>query len=195
MAQRSVTKFNDYGHGAWILHPRRYDHTNELYWYREKVSACIEALLLSIFKNEFNFHRSNTTAGLLMSTYSALLFFLSATLSGLIIANKFGESHVWVSWNKDIRWSHGLKSSRIWLTLHCKCSGFTIHTSSHPHYRFGLPDCRNHIRDHTGSLVRLAAGFSLGQGHTFDHHGVWRVSLGVPHTSSITRLTGWLVST
>lgn len=86
--------------------------------------------MLSIVKNKSNFHRCNTTHGLLMSTYSALFFFLSATLSGLILTNKFGESQVWGSWNKDtIRWSHGPKCSWIWLTLHCECSFFAVRAS------------------------------------------------------------------
>lgn len=89
--------------------------------------------MLSVVKNKFNSYRCNTTHGLLISTYSALFFFLSATLSGLILTNKFGEFPVWASWNKNTtRWGHGSKCSRIWLTLHRKCSILRIRASPHP---------------------------------------------------------------
>jgi hypothetical protein len=116
-----------------ILHSRPHDLSHEFYGYRAKVSACVEALLLSIVKNKFNFHRCNTTHGLLMSTYSAFFFFLSATLSRLVLTKKSGEFLVWAPWNKDtVRWGHGSKCSRIWLTVHRECTVFIIRASP-PH--------------------------------------------------------------
>jgi len=83
------------------------------------VSASFEALSLNIVKNKFNFHRSNTTGALLMTTYSALLFFLSATLSGIILMRRFGEFPVWAPWKSDsIQLRYGSKGPWIWVVRH-----------------------------------------------------------------------------
>ena len=116
-----------------MIHLGRHEHPHEPYGYLVKVSAWVELLLLAIFKNKSNFHGSITTHALLMSTYSALCFSLSATLSGLILTNKFGQFTVWASLEKDpIQWGHGSKCSWIWMMRHCECS-VSIIWSRPPH--------------------------------------------------------------
>jgi hypothetical protein len=155
------------------------------------VSACVEALLLSIVKYDSNIHKCNTTHALLMSTYSALFFFLSATLSGLILTN--WEFSVLTLWKQDpIQCGRGSNCSWIWVMRHCECSVFSIRAS--PPYsqncRSGLSDRGYHIRDRADPFLRLAGGVDLDQDHIVNHHGVRRAFLGTPHSAPVTRLTG-----
>jgi len=90
-----------------------------------KMLAGVEVHLLASVKNNTTFNRCNTTHALLMSTYSALFFFLSAALGGLILTNKFGEFLARESWKRDaIQCGDGSKRSSqcVWVMRHCLIS-------------------------------------------------------------------------
>ena len=113
--------FND--HGTWIHNSHNNITIPTILGFCAKVSAGLESLLLSSVKNHFNLHRSNPTHALLLSTYGALFFFLSASFSWFILTKKFGVFPVWASWKSDsIRWRHGSKLSWIWVIRHCEFS-------------------------------------------------------------------------
>lgn len=78
-----------------------------------KALAGVEVYLLSIVKSNSNLHGSNTKLAFLMSTYSALFFFLSAALSGLILTNMFEEFPA-----RAIQWGSGSKRSCVWAMRH-----------------------------------------------------------------------------
>ncbi|KAH8979326.1 hypothetical protein EDB83DRAFT_2327165 [Lactarius deliciosus] len=87
------------------------------------VVAGVEVHLLSIIKNDSNLYGRNTGNALLMSTYSALFFFLSAAVSGLILTNKFGVFLVRGSRKSDpIQSGYESKCSWIWMIRHCLVS-------------------------------------------------------------------------
>jgi hypothetical protein len=108
--------------------------------------AGVEVHLLASVKNNTTFNRCNTTHALLMSTYSALFFFLSAALGGLILTNKFGEFLARESWKRDaIQCGDGSKRSSqcVWVMRHCECA---------VHYMAGLPSPQ------IAGLISLIAG-------------------------------------
>jgi hypothetical protein len=96
----------------------------------------VEIHLLSFLKDESNYSRhTNKSArhALLIFTYSALFFCLSATISGLILTDEFGELPVRASRKKDpiqegvfdsgaldLLRSYGAKRSWIWVMWHCE---------------------------------------------------------------------------
>jgi len=84
--------------------------------------AGVEIYLLFIVKNNNNFH---TTHALLIATYCALFFFLSATLSGIIVTDKFGEFPAGASQEKDSV-PCGDESNQsyqgVWVIRHCLVS-------------------------------------------------------------------------
>lgn len=97
----------------------------------------VEVHLLSFVKDESNYSRhTNKSArhALLIFTYSALFFCLSAAVSGLILTDEFGELPVRASRKKDpiqegvfdsnaldLLRSYGAKRSWIWVMWHCEC--------------------------------------------------------------------------
>jgi hypothetical protein len=96
-----------------------------------------EVHLLSFIKDESNYSPTRQTTksarhALLLFTYSALFFSLSATLSGLILTDEFGELPVRASRKKDpiqegvfdsgaldLLRTYGAKRSWIWVMWHC----------------------------------------------------------------------------
>lgn len=96
--------------------------------------AVVEVHLLSFVKNEANFHRSvgnNAKHALLVFTYLALFFCISAAVSGLILTDEFGELPVRASRKRDpiqqglfdsgtldLLQSYGAKRSWIWIMWH-----------------------------------------------------------------------------
>ncbi|KAI0271228.1 hypothetical protein BGY98DRAFT_1100289 [Russula aff. rugulosa BPL654] len=94
----------------------------------------VEVNLLSFIKDESNYSRhTNKSArhALLVFTYSALFFCLSATVSGLILTDEFGELPVRASRKKDLIQegvfdsgaldllrTYGAKRSWIWVMWH-----------------------------------------------------------------------------
>jgi hypothetical protein len=96
----------------------------------------VEVNLLSFIKDESNYSRhTNKSArhALLVFTYSALFFCLSATVSGLILTDEFGELPVRASRKKDLIQegvfdsgaldllrTYGAKRSWIWVMWHCE---------------------------------------------------------------------------
>jgi hypothetical protein len=97
----------------------------------------VEVHLLSFVKDESHYSRhTNKSArhALLIFTYSALFFCLSAAVSGLILTDEFGELPVRASRKKDpiqegvfdsnaldLLRSYGAKRSWIWVMWHCEC--------------------------------------------------------------------------
>jgi hypothetical protein len=96
----------------------------------------IEVHLLSFVKNESNYSRETNKSArhaLLIFTYSALFFCISATVSGLILTDEFGELPVRASRKKDpiqegvfdsgaldLLRTYGAKRSWIWVMWHCE---------------------------------------------------------------------------
>jgi hypothetical protein len=96
----------------------------------------VEVNLLAFFKDDANYHRSTTSSArhaLLIFTYSALFFSLSAAISGLILTDEFGalpvrasrkpdpiQQGVFDSSALDLLQSYGAKRSWIWLMWHCE---------------------------------------------------------------------------
>jgi uncharacterized membrane protein YagU involved in acid resistance len=94
----------------------------------------VEVHLLSFVKDESNYSRDTNKSArhaLLIFTYSALFFCLSATVSGLILTDEFGELPVRASRKKDpiqegvfdsgaldLLRSYGAKRSWIWVMWH-----------------------------------------------------------------------------
>jgi hypothetical protein len=115
--------------------------------------------LLSVVKSNSNSQGSNTKHALLMTTYSALFFFLSAAFSGLVLTNVFGEVAA-----RAIQRGSGSKRSWVWATRHCE---FRAHntglSSSPPDRRYDLPDRGHLIRNLAAALVRLAGRVYLCQ--------------------------------
>ncbi|KAI9435124.1 hypothetical protein H4582DRAFT_1973039 [Lactarius indigo] len=89
-----------------------------------KVLAGAEVPLACLsVKNHSKFQRHDTGTALLVCTYSALFFFLTAALSGLIRTHKFGEFPVRESWKSDTtQWGHTSKRSWVWMMRHCLIS-------------------------------------------------------------------------
>ena len=139
--------------------------------------------MLSIVKSNPNLHGY----ALLVSTYSALLFFLGAALSGLILTNMFGEFPT-----RAIQWGSGSKRSWVWVMRHCGYSIFIIRACLHQIPRSGLPDRGHHIPNCAGAHVRLAGRVDLCQRHTLNRHDARGTIPGPPLTTSFTRLTGRL---
>ncbi|KAH9037758.1 hypothetical protein EDB84DRAFT_1437343 [Lactarius hengduanensis] len=111
------------------------------------VLAGVEVHLLSIIKNKYN-----TGNALLMSTYSALFFFLSAAVSGLVLTNKFGEFRVLASREGD---SFQSKRSWVWVMRHFNY--LTKHYSPRRSY------CGYNVKVSTLESSRDVAGcFSFG---------------------------------
>ncbi|KAI9440278.1 hypothetical protein F5148DRAFT_1258734 [Russula earlei] len=96
----------------------------------------VEVQLLSFVKDKSNYdNHLNKSAkhALLIFTYSALFFCLSATVSGLILTDEFGELPVRASRRKDpiqqgifdsgaldLLQTYGAKRSWIWVMWHCE---------------------------------------------------------------------------
>lgn len=97
----------------------------------------VEVHLLSFVKDESNYTSRHTDKSarhaLLIFTYSALFFSLSATISGLILTDEFGELPVRASRKKDpiqegvfdsgaldLLRTYGAKRSWIWVMWHCE---------------------------------------------------------------------------
>ncbi|KAN0132151.1 hypothetical protein V8E53_009917 [Lactarius tabidus] len=96
--------------------------------------AIVEVQLLSFVKNEANFHRNvgnSAKHALLIFTYLALFFCISAAVSGLILTDEFGELPVRASRKRDpiqqglfdsgtldLLQSYGAKRSWIWIMWH-----------------------------------------------------------------------------
>jgi len=96
--------------------------------------AGVEVLLLTLVKDQSNYRDGVTDAGLhalLIFTYSALFFCISATMSGLILMDEFRELPVRASRKKDLiqqgvfdsgaldlLQSYGAKRSWIWVMWH-----------------------------------------------------------------------------
>ncbi|KAH9056289.1 hypothetical protein EDB87DRAFT_1258240 [Lactarius vividus] len=97
--------------------------------------ALVEVHLLSFVKNDANFHRSvpanSAKHALLIFTYLALFFCVSAAVSGLILTDEFGELPVRASRKRDpiqqglfdsgtldLLQSYGAKRSWIWIMWH-----------------------------------------------------------------------------
>ncbi|KAI0298222.1 hypothetical protein BC826DRAFT_998611 [Russula brevipes] len=94
----------------------------------------IEVNLLAFVKDDANYHRSTTSSArhaLLIFTYSALFFSLSAAISGLILTDEFGalpvrasrkpdpiQQGVFDSSALDLLQSYGAKRSWIWVMWH-----------------------------------------------------------------------------
>jgi hypothetical protein len=92
--------------------------------------------LLSFFKNDANFHRSvenSAMHALLIFTYLALFFSISAAVSGLILTDEFGalpvrasrksdpiQQGLFDSGTLDLLQSYGAKRSWIWIMWHCE---------------------------------------------------------------------------
>jgi hypothetical protein len=159
-------------------------HSNELYGFRAKMSASVEAFLLTIVKNK---HRSSMPDSLLISTYGGLFFFLSAALSGLILEKRSGDN--------SNRWRYGSSGSWIWVMRHCKCSVSTIgHVPSPADRRRDFRDRGYHIRDRASDFIRLAGGVTPRQRCTLSHHGLRGAIFGISRTVSVTKLTRRLIS-
>lgn len=104
--------------------------------YQAGLFAVVEVHLLSFVKNEANFHRSvgnSAKHALLIFTYLALFFCISAAVSGLILTDEFGELPVRASRKRDpiqqglfdsgtldLLQSYGAKRSWIWIMWHCE---------------------------------------------------------------------------
>lgn len=145
--------------------------------------------MLSSVKNNFNLHKSNSTHALLLSTYSALFFCLSASFSWLILTKKFGVFPVGESWKSDsIQWRHGSKLSWIWVMRHCELSSSYLGTSSPAICRYDLRDRRHHIHNCAGAFVRLVGRVDFRQGHTLHHFGVRSAFLRARHRASVMRM-------
>jgi len=94
----------------------------------------VEVQLLSFVKNDANFHRSvenSAKHALLIFTYLALFFSISAAVSGLILTDEFGELPVRASRKSDpiqhglfdsgtldLLQSYGAKRSWVWIMWH-----------------------------------------------------------------------------
>ena len=112
-------------------------HTKRTHRTQAALCVLVEIHLLSFVKDESNYSRhTNKSArhALLIFTYSALFFCISATVSGLILTDEFGELPVRASRKKDpiqegvfdsgaldLLRSYGAKRSWIWVMWHCKC--------------------------------------------------------------------------
>jgi hypothetical protein len=98
--------------------------------------AAVEVYLLSLFKDDSNFQkdiRNPARHALLIFTYSALFFCISAAVSGLILTDEFGELPVRASRKSDpvqhglfdngtleLLQTYGAKPSCVWVMLHCE---------------------------------------------------------------------------
>jgi hypothetical protein len=100
----------------------------------------VEIQLLSFVKNDANFHRSVESSAkhaLLMLTYLALFFSISAAVSGLILTDEFGKLPMRASGSRksdpiqqglfdsgtlDLLQRYGAKRSWIWIMWHCECA-------------------------------------------------------------------------
>ena len=105
-------------------------------YYQAGLFAIVEVNLLTFVKNEANFRRSvghNSMHALLIFTYLALFFCISAAVSGLILTDEFGELPVRASRKRDpiqqglfdsgtldLLQSYGAKRSWIWIMWHCE---------------------------------------------------------------------------
>ncbi|KAN0135053.1 hypothetical protein V8E53_006944 [Lactarius tabidus] len=133
-----------------------------------KVLAGVEVYLLSVVKSNSNSQGSNTKHALLMTTYSALFFFLSAAFSGLVLTNVFGEVAA-----RAIQRGSGSKRSWVWATRH---------------YMISLI---------VGTLSVISQLLLYGwleesifvKRRTLHRHGVRRAIPGPPRTTSVTRQT------
>ncbi len=110
-------------------------HTH-LSQYQTALFVIVEIHLLSFVKDESNYSRDTNKSArhaLLIFTYTALFFCLSATVSGLILTDEFGELPVRASRKKDpiqegvfdsgaldLLRSYGAKPSWIWVMWHCE---------------------------------------------------------------------------
>jgi len=122
-----------YPHTYISLSHTQHKHTP---WNQAALFVIVEVQLLSFVKDESNYSRhTNKSArhALLIFTYSALFFCLSATVSGLILTDEFGELPVRASRKKDpiqegvfdsnaldLLRSYGAKRSWIWVMWHCE---------------------------------------------------------------------------
>jgi hypothetical protein len=115
-------------------------HTHKTKPYTRNQAALfvlVEVHLLSFVKDESHYSRHTDKSArhaLLIFTYTALFFGLSATVSGLILTDEFGELPVRASRKKDpiqegvfdsnaldLLRSYGAKRSWIWVMWHCEC--------------------------------------------------------------------------
>jgi MFS-type transporter involved in bile tolerance (Atg22 family) len=144
------------------LNQKKITHTPpETHW-QAALFVIVEVNLLSFIKDEANYSRhTNKSArhALLLFTYSALFFCLSATVSGLILTDEFGELPVRASRKKDpiqegvfdsgaldLLRTYGAKRSWIWVMWHCESksprtaslSCFFMFISKPPHRFIGL---------------------------------------------------------
>lgn len=156
--------------------------TSSIDFVHAKMSAGVEAFLLTIVKNK---HRSSSTPdALLISTYGGLFFFLSAVLSGLILEKRLGDN--------STRWRYGSPRSWVWVMRHSECSIFIIDRAcpSPADHRRDFLDRGYYIGDRAGDFIRFAGGVNPRQRRTLSHYGVQRAILGLPRTVSVTKLTG-----
>ena len=113
--------------------------------------AIVEVQLLSFVKNDANFHQRSighsAKHALLVFTYLALFFSVSATVSGLILTDEFGELPVRASRKRDpiqqgifdsgsldLLQTYGAKSSWIWVMWHCELP-YALLVTPFPHHR------------------------------------------------------------
>ena len=154
----------------------------------------VEVNLLSFIKDESNYSRhTNKSArhALLLFTYSALFFCLSATISGLILTDEFGELPVRASRKKDLIQegvfdsgaldllrTYGAKRSWIWVMWHCESRSqnpkipippvhpvpFFVHRYNFflKITRVVLPRRRNDFSNHTIAPLHLARRIRFG---------------------------------
>jgi len=128
---------------TWYIHYYPHTYLSQLqnatsYTPRNQAAlfVLIEVHLLTFVKDESNYSRDTNKSArhaLLIFTYSALFFCLSATVSGLILTDEFGELPVRASRKKDpiqegvfdsnaldLLRSYGAKRSWIWVMWHCE---------------------------------------------------------------------------
>ena len=117
-------------------HTHTHTHTQNTPEIQAALLVLVEVHLLSFVKDESNYSRDTNKSArhaLLIFTYSALFFCISATVSGLILTDEFGELPVRASRKKDpiqegvfdsgaldLLRTYGAKRSWIWVMWHCE---------------------------------------------------------------------------
>lgn len=137
-----------HSHTIYLNNTTSFSHTRTKHTRNQAaLFVIVEVHLLSFVKDESNYSRhTNKSArhALLIFTYSTLFFCISATVSGLILTDEFGELPVRASRKKDpiqegvfdsgaldLLRTYGAKRSWIWVMWHCE--------SPHPPKRVQFP--------------------------------------------------------
>ncbi len=166
--------------------------------------AGVEVHLLTLIKDESNYRKGVDNAAkhaLLIFTYSALFFSISATISGLILTDEFRELPVRASRKKDpiqqgvfdsgaldLLQTYGAKRSWIWVMWHCERSLCKPPNTLPPlliiDRRVVLPRCGHHFSGHPGAFVHLARRVQLREDHPYIRYDIRRVAFTTPCSAS-----------